>query len=101
MTEFHRFLSQFAGEIILRNKTFLKHSNKISYTVIQDVEKDKAYYDIYTDYFYVEIETGLKHSYDDLKSRLEKADKHVFVVVPNQQIKQRYIILRMVREFGI
>lgn len=91
MSEFHKFLTQYAVEIILRNKTFLKHSRKVSITAVQDIQQDKAYYDVYTDFFYCEIETGLKHSYDDLKERLKKADKHVFVILPNQDIKGRYL----------
>lgn len=103
MTEFHKFLTLYAGEVILRNKTFLKHSAKVSYSVVPDPEQDKLYFDIYTDFFYCEIETGLKHSYSDLKARLDKADKHVFVILPNREIKERYVkaLTDGKRKFGL
>ena len=103
MTEFHKFLAQLAGEIILRNKTFLKHSVKLSYAVVPDPALDKLYFDIYTDFFYCEIETGLIHSYADLKVRLDKADKHVFVILANQKLKERYLkaLTDGKRKFGL
>jgi hypothetical protein len=90
LSDFHKYLTSLAAGIILKNKTFLKHSNQISYSLNSTFKTDKALFDIFTEYFYVEIETGLKHSFYDLKKRISKSHKMVFVIVPNQEIKDYY-----------
>jgi hypothetical protein len=58
--------------------------------VIRDISVDKNYPDITTELFDVECETGLKHSYDDLKDRILRNPKTVIVVLPNREVKARY-----------
>lgn len=41
---------------------------------------------------YIEIETGLKKSYSDLKRRLYRSKPFVYVLVPNKDIKKRYFV---------
>ncbi|AKA48282.1 hypothetical protein IX51_03270 [uncultured archaeon] len=47
-------------------------------------------FDIETDFFMVEIETGLKHSMEDLKDRIESTNLRVIVIVPNRELMDRY-----------
>ena len=50
--------------------------------------------DIETADFSVEVETGLKHSQKDLKSRLLKTNKKVIIIVPNEDVLNRYKSLK-------
>ena len=47
-------------------------------------------FDIETDFFMVEIETGLKHSMEDLKGRINSTNLRVIIVVPNKELIDRY-----------
>ena len=47
-------------------------------------------FDIETDFFMVEIETGLKHSIEDLKERIENTNLKVIIIVPNNDLIDRY-----------
>lgn len=40
---------------------------------------------------YIEVETGLKHSYASLKFRLYHTQYFTYVLVPNMDIKRRYV----------
>ncbi len=83
------------SEVIL----WLKHSkeytrkggDKPAIYVIPEVRTDKIYPDITTNLFDIEVETGLKHSYKDLKDRIARNPKMVIVVLPNQDVKARYV----------
>ncbi len=46
--------------------------------------------DIDAEGFAIEIETGLKHSIGDLKTRLIKAAKRTIILVPNDDVAMRY-----------
>lgn len=46
--------------------------------------------DLETKSQFIEVESGLKHSYADLVERIEKASKPVLVVVPNLEVSLRY-----------
>ena len=43
---------------------------------------ERGAFDIETDFFMVEIETGLKHSMEDLKERIAGTSLRVIIVVP-------------------
>ncbi len=58
--------------------------NRISTTGERDA------FDIETDFFMVEIETGLKHSIEDLKERIKNTDLKVIIIVPNNDLIDRY-----------
>ncbi|MGA3297835.1 MAG: ATP-binding protein [Candidatus Bathyarchaeia archaeon] len=46
--------------------------------------------DIETEHETIEIETGLKRKFDDLKERLQKSTKLLVIVVPNKDVKELY-----------
>jgi hypothetical protein len=50
--------------------------------------------DLETADFAVEIETGLKHGQEDLKTRLLKATKKTIIVVPNEDVLNKYKYLK-------
>ena len=47
-------------------------------------------FDIETDFFMVEIETGLKHSMEDLRERIGNTNLRVIIIVPNKDLIERY-----------
>ncbi len=51
---------------------------------------ERSAFDIETDFFMVEIETGLKHSMEDLKDRIESTNLRVIVILPNMDLLERY-----------
>jgi len=92
MSEAHLYMVSYCVNY-LRNSRAFKNSlgSYISISTNKEINKDKIYSDIYTTYFNIECETGLKHSYKSLKSRILKSSKTVIVVVPNKDILERYI----------
>jgi len=51
---------------------------------------ERSAFDIETDFFMVEIETGLKHSMEDLKERIAGTNLRVIIIVPNKELIDRY-----------
>ena len=51
---------------------------------------ERSAFDIETDFFMVEIETGLKHSMEDLKDRIKSTNLRVIVIVPNKDLIDKY-----------
>ena len=51
---------------------------------------ERGAFDIETDFFMVEIETGLKHSMEDLKDRIAKTNLRVIIIVPNKELIDKY-----------
>ena len=51
---------------------------------------ERGAFDIETDFFMVEIETGLKHSLEDLKDRIAGTNLRVIIIVPNRELIDRY-----------
>ncbi|MGP6207850.1 hypothetical protein ACNF42_07490 [Cuniculiplasma sp. SKW3] len=51
---------------------------------------ERGAFDIETDFFMVEIETGLKHSMEDLKDRIAKTNLKVIIIVPNKELIDKY-----------
>ena len=51
---------------------------------------ERSAFDIETDFFMVEIETGLKHSIEDLKDRIKNTNLKVIIVVPNKDLMGKY-----------
>ena len=60
------------------------HINRVSTT------GERGAFDIETDFFMVEIETGLKHSMEDLKERIAGTNLRVIIVVPNRELIDKY-----------
>ena len=58
--------------------------NKISTT------GERGAFDIEKDFFMVEIETGLKHSLEDLKERIAGTNLRVIIIVPNRELIDKY-----------
>ncbi len=52
---------------------------------------ERSAFDIETDFFMVEIETGLKHSMEDLKDRIKNTNLRVIIIVPNKELMSRYM----------
>lgn len=46
--------------------------------------------DIETEHETIEIETGLKRKFDDLKERMQRSTKLLVIVVPNKDVKELY-----------
>lgn len=75
-----------------KSKEFRNHGGRsASIYAIKNVSIDKNYPDITTKLFDIECETGLKHSYEDLKDRISRNPKMLIVVLPNQEVKARYL----------
>ena len=51
---------------------------------------ERGAFDIETDFFMVEIETGLKHSLEDLKERIAGTNLRVIIIVPNKELMDKY-----------
>jgi len=51
---------------------------------------ERGAFDVETDFFMVEIETGLKHSMEDLKERIAGTNLRVIIIVPNKELVDRY-----------
>ena len=51
---------------------------------------ERGAFDIETDFFMVEIETGLKHSMEDLKDRIAGTNLRVIIIVPNRELIDKY-----------
>ncbi len=51
---------------------------------------ERSAFDIETDFFMVEIETGLKHSMEDLKDRIGSTNLKVIIIVPNKELFDKY-----------
>jgi hypothetical protein len=51
---------------------------------------ERRAFDIETDFFMVEIETGLKHSLEDLKERIAGTNLRVIIIVPNKELMDKY-----------
>ena len=51
---------------------------------------ERSAFDIETDFFMVEIETGLKHSMEDLKDRINSTNLRVIIIVPNKELIDKY-----------
>ena len=51
---------------------------------------ERGAFDIETDFFMVEIETGLKHSIEDLKERIAGTNLRVIIIVPNRELMDKY-----------
>jgi hypothetical protein len=51
---------------------------------------ERSAFDVETDFFMVEIETGLKHSMEDLKDRIKSTNLRVIIIVPNEDLIDKY-----------
>ncbi len=51
---------------------------------------ERGAFDIETDFFMVEIETGLKHSMGDLRERIAGTNLRVIIIVPNRELMDKY-----------
>jgi hypothetical protein len=98
MTEFHKWMVFACSKILYKSKTFRRLNGFVEIVAVKDFNFDNRLPDIYTPFFDVECETGLKYHYDDLKARILSTHKTVVVVVPNAQIKIRYVRNCMVRK---
>lgn len=92
MSQAHIFMISQCVDWLYSSKGFRNAGGShVSITVIKDFSIDKVYSDIYTPLFDIECETGLKHSYQDLRDRINNNPKTVIVVVPNEQVLKRYV----------
>jgi len=51
---------------------------------------ERGAFDIETDFFMVEIETGLKHNMEDLKDRIKSTNLRMIIIVPNRELMEKY-----------
>ena len=92
MSKAHIYMIWKCVKWLERSKEFKNHGGKTaSIYAIKDISIDKNYPDISTELFDIECETGLKHSYSDLKDRIARNPKMLIIVCPNQEIKARYV----------
>ena len=101
MSDFHLFLTSVCVDIIQKSKIFQRLGGTVSITQIKDLNLDNRLPDIYTPYFDVEVETGLKYGYNDLIGRILSTKKMVIVVLPNDKVKQRYLEHIQVRKWHL
>jgi hypothetical protein len=98
MTEFHKWMMFTCSKILYKSKTFRRLNGFVEIVAVKNFNFDNRLPDIYTPFFDIECETGLKYHYDDLKARILSTQKTVVVVVPNENIKVRYVRNCMVRK---
>lgn len=91
MSDFHLWLIAECIDIIRKSKTFLRLGGYVEVVAVKDYNIDNRLPDIYTPFFDVECETGLKSGYKDLIARINLTRKMVIVVVANDKIKDRYV----------
>ena len=81
LTTLHNLLQQDARSIL----------EGASIVIVREArEGDLSIPDLETPTFSVEVETGLKKKFDDLKGRIARSPKPVLVIVPNPQIEFDY-----------
>ena len=85
MSDLHKLMQGSVAAWLTQKKVKIMKEGKVGGRSTPDIET----YD-----FTVEIETGLKHGHEDLKSRLLKATKKVIIVVPNEDVLNRYKYLK-------
>jgi DNA polymerase III delta prime subunit len=66
----------------------LRNANYKILNVAKSGELSKP--DIETEHETIEIETGLKRKFDDLKERMQRSTKLLVIVVPNKDVKELY-----------
>ncbi len=98
MTTFHVFMMWTCSKILEQSKPFRRLGGKVELVAIKDFTQDNRLPDIYTPFFDVECETGLKYHYDDLIRRILGTQKTVIVVLPNPRVKERYLANISVRK---
>jgi hypothetical protein len=92
MSKAHVYMIWKCVKWLEKSKAFKNHGGKTaSIYAIKDISIDKNYPDITTELLDIECETGLKHSYEDLKDRISRNPKMLIIVTPNQEIKARYL----------
>lgn len=95
MSDFHIFLIASVVAICKSSKSFQNHTKNlktpVSVVAVPDLKIDSTMPDLYTPFFNIEVETGFKHSYSDLKARIQLSKKTVIVVLPNEDVKARYV----------
>lgn len=91
MSEFHKWMMFTCSKILEKSKTFRRLNGHVEIVAVKDFNYDNRLPDIYTPFFDIECETGLKYHYDDLKVRILTTKKMVIVVLPNEQVKARYL----------
>ena len=91
MTDCHKFMMSVVADILMHSRVFQNHKGTFSVYAVSDLQIDNTLPDVYTPFFDVECETGFKHDLKSLKSRILKSSKTVIVVLPNQEIKDRYV----------
>lgn len=91
MSKAHIYMIWYSVKWLETSKEFKKKGGKTaSIYAIKDISIDKNYPDVTTELFDIECETGLKHSYEDLKDRISRNPKMLIILTPNQEIKERY-----------
>jgi hypothetical protein len=64
---------------------------KANYTILSTAKSGEiSKPDIETDHITIEIETGLKRKFDDLKERMQRSTKLLVIVVPNKDVRELY-----------
>ena len=92
MSKAHTYMVWKCVRWLEKSKEFRNRGGKTaSVYAIKDISIDKNYPDITTELFDIECETGLKNSYDDLKDRIARNPKMLIVVLPNPEVKERYV----------
>jgi hypothetical protein len=91
MSEFHKWMIFTCYKILEKSKTFRRLNGHVEIVAVKDFNYDNRLPDVYTPFFDIECETGLKYHYDDLKARILSTHKTVVVVVPNERVKVRYV----------
>jgi DNA polymerase III delta prime subunit len=66
----------------------LRNANYKILNVAKSGELSKP--DIETEHETIEVETGLKRKFDDLKERMQRSTKLLVIVVPNKDVKELY-----------
>ena len=91
MTDCHRFMVSVVSNLLMESRAFKNHKGSFSVYSVEDLNIDNTLPDVFTPFFDVECETGFKHDLTSLKNRIKKSSKTVIVVLPNQEVKSRYL----------
>lgn len=79
------------SNLLMESRAFKNHKGSFSVYSVEDLNIDNTLPDVFTPFFDVECETGFKHDLTSLKNRIKKSSKTVIVVLPNQEVKSRYL----------
>ncbi|MEM0143935.1 MAG: hypothetical protein QXL94_08385 [Candidatus Parvarchaeum sp.] len=102
MSKAHIYIVSQCVRWLEHSKEFRRlNGSTVSVYAVRGLTADRVFPDVTTDFFDIEAETGLKHSYTSLINRIKRNPRMVIVVLPNIDVKERYIANCKIRTFNL